>query len=68
MGSTSVSWNSGPALAWGTFEDGDEACLRVARMILKVLDGHGIKAEWRGDPDSRIIVTGMRWQRRRKPG
>jgi hypothetical protein len=55
----------GPALAWGAFDDDDEAWRRVARTILEVLKRHGISAEWRGEFNSRIIVNGMTWQRRR---
>jgi len=56
----------GPALAWGAFDDDDEAWRRVAQTILEVLNRHGISAEWRGELNCRIIVNGMTWQRRRE--
>ncbi|MBO0697736.1 MAG: hypothetical protein J2P46_05040 [Zavarzinella sp.] len=62
---SAVCWNSGPSLAWGAFEDGDEAWRRVAQAITEVLGRHGIKSEWRGASNSRIFITGLRWRRRR---
>jgi hypothetical protein len=55
----------GPALAWGAFDDSDEAWQQIARTILEVLTRHGINAEWDGNFNSRIIVNRMNWQRRR---
>jgi hypothetical protein len=65
---SAVSWSNGVWLAWGAFEDCDEARQRVARIILDVLDRHGIKAKWQGDANGRILVIGMRWRRRRRAG
>lgn len=62
---SAVSWNSGPALAWGAFSDDDNSWRQVARTIVEVLERHGIKSNWREDANSRIMVTGLRWRRRR---
>jgi len=56
----------GPALAWGAFDDADESWRHVAQTILEVLNRHGLSAEWCGKFNSRIIINGMNWQRRRE--
>jgi hypothetical protein len=56
----------GPASAWGAFDEADESWRRVEQTILEVLNRHGLSAEWRGEFNSRIIINGMNWQRRRE--
>jgi hypothetical protein len=52
-------------LAYGAAEDSDEAMIGVANTIIETLGRFGIKTEWNGQTDSRILVKEFDWKRRR---
>ncbi|MDP9838962.1 hypothetical protein J2T09_003734 [Neorhizobium huautlense] len=55
-------------LAFGGFEDADEMAPVVARKIMAVLAEHGLKAEWNGDLNRRILITPFTWRKRSPAG
>jgi hypothetical protein len=52
-------------LAYGAAEDNDEVMIRVAKMIIETLGRFGIRTEWNGQTNSRILVKEFDWKRRR---
>ena len=52
-------------LAYGACSDDREEQLAVAREIASTLARHGLKVEWSGSLERRILVNGISWRRRR---
>jgi hypothetical protein len=46
---------------------GDESCSDIARHICKVFQDAGFDAVWNGDPQTRIAIPSLHWQRRTRP-
>ena len=59
----SAIYGGGLYLAYGAEARGKEATLGIAREVVTVLERHGFKPDWEGDPDRRIFVP-LDWKRR----
>ncbi len=44
----------------------DEATAEVGKQVAEELRQAGLQVEWDGDPGKTILVTGLKWQRRRE--
>lgn len=56
----------GVALNYGSIDEGEAAALRVGHEVVDALARHGLKVEWDGSWDHRIMVS-LDWKRRRDP-
>lgn len=52
-------------LAHAGVEDDDESFTRIGSEVAERLRSAGFSVDWDGDPNRRIEVTGLRWQKRR---
>jgi hypothetical protein len=51
-------------LAFGDFHGDDTQGVEIGRRIRQALEGAGFSVEWNGSVWKRILVKGIRWQRR----
>jgi hypothetical protein len=51
-------------LAFGDFLGDDERGAEIGRCIQRALQGEGVTVEWSGSIGQRLLVRGIRWQRR----
>ena len=52
------------ALAFGDLRAEKEAKRRVGELVVATMRKHGFTCKWEGDPEQRIEIHGIRWQRR----
>jgi hypothetical protein len=51
-------------LHYGATAEGKKATAAIGEAVVKVLDRHGLKAEWNGQP-SQCVLVNLDWKRRR---
>ncbi|MCX6956374.1 MAG: hypothetical protein NTV51_29925 [Verrucomicrobia bacterium] len=56
----------GVYLAYGATEEGAAAATRIAHEICDALRDEGLKVDWDGTPQRRVLVK-LDWKRRRGP-
>jgi hypothetical protein len=54
-------------LAFGHVSGDDEPGVEIGRRIKKAFEAAGFTVEWDGSVKTRVLVKGIRWQRRRSP-
>jgi hypothetical protein len=57
----------GLLLAFGDLDDTPEGKTAVARQIVSTLQRHGLSPDWNNDPEKRIQLPTLNWQRRLAP-
>jgi hypothetical protein len=55
----------GLSLAFTSYAEHEGATADIGREVVHVLAHHGLSTRWDGTREQRIVVTPMRWQRRR---
>jgi hypothetical protein len=52
-------------LAFGNLQNTPDGKLWVGKLVRQAFENAGFTCEWNEDPDTRIALTGIQWQRRR---
>ena len=55
-------------ISFASVSDDDEGFRVIGAEVAAVLAASGLTVDWNGDPNRRVEVTGMRWQKRRRRG
>lgn len=54
-------------LAFSSYADDAQQSQTIGEMIIRVLGRHGLEVSWEREPNKRICITNINWQRRRTP-
>ena len=52
-------------LAYGSVEEGEEPIANVGKRIVETLQRQGLRTDWNGSHNERVLVVGLDWKRRR---
>ncbi len=65
--STGIARETGDLyISYEAMTETDEATAEVGKRVAEELREAGLQVEWDGDPDKTILVTGLKWLRRRE--